>query len=118
MDSSLTITPQWIRTHGAKHEAPSGTKNVPLSEADYELIPSMWRDPDSVSIRAYKKLELKLDTVDGYEMVLGVDLYRGAHPTTFYKKNKDAGARPSGREGPKNDVSGIRRTTAQARNEL
>lgn len=51
-------------------------------------------------------------------MVLGVDLYRGAHPTTFYKKNKDAGARPSGREGPKNDVSGIRRTTAQARDEL
>ncbi len=31
---------------------------------------------------------------------------------------KDTGARPSDREGPKNDVSGIRRATAPARNKL
>lgn len=85
--NGLTITRDWMETHGTKHEAPTGTVNLPLSVGDYELIPSLWRSPDTATWQekgAYGRLELTLETLDGNALVLGVNL-ANITPTTFYK---------------------------------
>lgn len=85
--NGLTITQEWMQTHATKHEAPKGTANCPLSEGDYELIPSLWRSPDSAVWQekgTYGRLELTLGTLDGKQLVLGVNL-ANITPTTFYK---------------------------------
>ena len=85
--NGLTITRDWMETHGTKHEAPKGTVNLPLSVGDYELIPSLWRSPDTATWQekgAYGRLELTLETLDGNALVLGVNL-ANITPTTFYK---------------------------------
>lgn len=83
----LTVTSDWMKTHGAKHAAPKGVANLPLSAGDYELIPSLWRSPDTATVQEkgrLGRLELTLDTLDGNRLVLGVNL-ANATPTTFYK---------------------------------
>lgn len=80
----LTVTTEWMATHAQKHKAPKGVVNIPLSPGDYELIPSMWRQPDAAALHSPGKLELSLDTLDGNRLVLGVNL-TGGTPTTFYK---------------------------------
>lgn len=83
----LTVTSDWIKTHGANHAAPKGVANLPLSAGDYELIPSLWRSPDTATVQEkgrLGRLELTLDTLDGNRLVLGVNL-ANATPTTFYK---------------------------------
>ena len=85
--NGLTVTRDWMETHGTKHEAPKGTVNLPLCAGDYELIPSAWRSPDAATWQskgAYGRLELSLDTLDGNRLVLGVNL-ANITPTTFYK---------------------------------
>ncbi len=85
--NGLTITQEWMRTHGAKHAAPKGVKNFPLSAGDYELIPSLWRSPDTATWQEkgrLGRLELTLGTLDDNLLVLGVDL-AASTPTTFYK---------------------------------
>jgi len=85
--TGLTITRQWMDTHGAKHRTPSGDAgtNLPLSEGDYELIPSMWRMPDGVSVHSKHEITLSLDTLDGGTLRLGVNLAMG-FPTSFRKE--------------------------------
>lgn len=80
----LTVTREWMATHARKHAAPKGVANIPLTDGDYELIPSLWRKPDAVRLHSPGKLELSLDTLDGNRLVLGVNL-TGGTPTTFYK---------------------------------
>ncbi len=80
----LTVTTEWMATHAQKHKAPKGVMNIPLTDGDYELIPSLWRQPDAVQMHSPGKLELSLDTLDGNRLVLGVNL-TGGTPTTFYK---------------------------------
>lgn len=80
----LTISQQWMQTHAKKHKAPKGVMNLPLSETDYELIPSLWRSPDTATTHSAGELELSLETLDGSRLVLGVAL-RNFSPTTFYK---------------------------------
>lgn len=83
----LTVTREWMLTHGAKHAAPKGVANLPLSTGDYEIIPSMWRSPDTAEFQEkgrLGRLELSLGTLDGNRLVLGVNL-ANATPTTFYK---------------------------------
>lgn len=81
---SLTVTREWLGTHGQKHRAPAGTANLPLTPGDYGLIPSMWRQPTTAKPHGPGKLELTFDTLDGNRLVLGVNL-TGGTPTTFYK---------------------------------
>lgn len=86
---SLTITRQWMATHAKKHENPSGEggKNLPLSVGDFELIPSMWRRPDAVTVSGDGQLELMLGTLDDATLFLGIDLYKG-QALTFQKRRR------------------------------
>ena len=86
--SGLTIARQWMETHAQKHRNPSskGGMNLPLTDGDYELIPSLWRQPDGVEVHSKNEIELWLDTLDGGRLKLGVDLSKGC-PTTFFKQN-------------------------------
>lgn len=85
----LTVTEQWLTKHGRKHENPSkkATINMPLSKADYDLIPAMWRKPDSVSKTQglAHSLDITLDTLDGGFFFLGADTLSG-QPTRFRKQ--------------------------------
>lgn len=86
-NTGLTVTPQWMQTHGLKHKDPSGDAgtNMPLTTGDYELIPSMWRMPDAVEQHSKNEITLSLDTLDGGTLRLGVNLAMGS-PTTFRKE--------------------------------
>lgn len=86
---SLTITRQWMATHAKKHEKPSGEggKNLPLLVGDFELIPSMWRRPDAVTVSGDGQLELMLATLDDATLFLGIDLYKG-QALTFQKRRR------------------------------
>ncbi len=85
--TGLTITQQWVKSHGTKHQKPSGDAgtNMPLFEGDFELIPAMWRMPDAVEIHSKHEITLSLDTLDGGTLRLGVNLAMGS-PTTFRKE--------------------------------
>lgn len=85
--AGLTVTAQWMQTHGRKHETPSGDAgtNMPLTEGDFELIPAMWRRPDAVAVHSKNEISLSLDTLDGGTLLLGVNLSDGS-PTTFRKE--------------------------------
>jgi len=91
--TGLTISRQWMATHGQKHRNPSGkgSVNMPLEDGDYELIPSLWRKPDGVEVHSENELELWIDTLDGGRLRMGVDLRKGS-PTTFFKQNMAAKA--------------------------
>ena len=95
----LTVTEQWLTKHGRKHENPSkkATINMPLSKADYDLIPAMWRKPDAVVVHEDRKNELDLCmmTLDGNILRLGIN-YANGHPTTFRKENIKRAMRPYG----------------------
>lgn len=85
--SGLTITRDWMRDHGQKHRNPSGKggMNLPLSDGDYELIPSLWHNPDNVTESGPGMLDLTLDTLDGGRLFLGIDLAKG-QALTFQKR--------------------------------
>lgn len=87
-ESGMTITAQWMQTHGQKHLNPSGEAglNLPLTLNDFELIPSIWRNPDTVSQSKPGRLELALETLDGGTLFLGVDVGKGQAVT--FRKNK------------------------------
>ena len=89
--NGLTIPRQWMQTHALKHEKPSGKggANLPLSTGDFELIPSLWRCPDSATRHGDGELELSLETLDGGILTLGVNLSKGT-PTTFHKRKTRA----------------------------
>lgn len=88
-ERSLTITPQWIKSHGTKHMNPSGDGglNLPMTKEDYELIPALWRNPDRVEKDVSGRLSLVLDTMDGGVLRLGFLIMEG-QPTTFRKEKK------------------------------
>ena len=85
--SGLTITRDWMRDHGQTHRNPSGKggMNLPLTDGDYELIPSLWHSPDDVSESAPGRLDLMLDTLDDGRLFLGIDLAKGL-ALTFQKR--------------------------------
>lgn len=85
--AGLTITRDWMRDHGQKHRNPSGKGglNLPLSDGDYELIPSLWHNPDDVAESAPGRLDLMLGTLDGGRLFLGIDLAKG-QALTFQKR--------------------------------
>lgn len=87
--SGLTISRDWMRDHGRKHENPSGKgkRNMPITSGDWELLPSLWHNPDKVTVTKPGELELMLDTLDGGTLFLGVRLKTG-RALTFQKRRR------------------------------
>ena len=89
---NLSISHSIIRDHISKHVGGNekDSRNMPLSRSDFELIPAMWRKPDSHSLEDGKD-HLTLETFDGGVLHLFVDRKRGGI-STFYKTKGQVGA--------------------------
>ena len=87
-NTSLTISGSWVKQHAGKHIGANevGPQNVPLTPGDFELLPSIWRNPDGVERGKYAGSSvLKLDTFDGCVLKLVIDHRSGAMPLSFWK---------------------------------
>lgn len=89
---NLSISHSIIIDHIVKHtgENEKDPRNLPLSRADFELIPAMWHKPDDHSIKDGKE-HLTLATFDGGMLHLFIDQKRGGI-STFYKTKGQVGA--------------------------
>ncbi len=87
---SISINRKWFEEHGSKHfgDNEHDRRNIPLQESDFDLIATLWQNPDSVEIHKNnpKKLQLSLETFDGGLLKLGIDLKHGPLLTTFHKE--------------------------------
>ena len=87
-NTSLTLTGDWVKQHAGKHigENEKDPRNIPLTPGDFELIPSLWRDPDSVLRGKYAGSSvLQMETLDGGLLNLVIDHRSGAMPLSFWK---------------------------------
>ena len=89
---NLSISHSIIIDHIVKHtgENEKDPRNLPLSRADFELIPAMWHKPDDHSIKDGKE-HLTLATFDGGVLHLFIDQKSGGI-STFYKTKGQVGA--------------------------
>ena len=88
-NTSLTLTGDWVRQHASKHigENEKDPRNIPLTPGDFELIPSLWRDPGSVVRGKYAGSSvLQMETFDGGLLSLVIDHRSGAMPLSFWKE--------------------------------
>lgn len=73
--------------HTSRHFEGNETdkRNVPMNRGDYELLPSLWRNPDRISYDPKRNAyTLELDTFDGN--VLTMIFRKLSGPLTVYKK--------------------------------
>lgn len=80
-----------FKDHASKHfgENENHGNNIPMTEGDYELLPTLWRDPDRVKKSKGNDM-LELDLLDGSVLTM---LFKEGHgPLTLYK-SKPPGAR-------------------------
>lgn len=87
---SLSPDASWInhlykRGHyGAKKDDP---RNAKLEAGDFDLIPSIWRNPDTVGPgENADEVDLTMETFDGCILHLGVKTTSGTRAGTFYKQ--------------------------------
>ena len=74
-------------TRTSADDAATGTsgRGVPLAREDFELLPTLWRNPDRVTKGHSGNDILELDTLDGSTLVM---IHRRLHgPLTVYKKS-------------------------------
>lgn len=88
----LSISHNFFKEHLAKHVGGNETRNgnIPLERGDYDLLPSMWRNPDRVVKGHSGRDVLELDTIDGGTLRLTVDPDSGIR--SFYKMKNPKGA--------------------------
>lgn len=88
----LSLSHNFFKEHLAKHVGENETRkdNIPLARGDYDLIPSMWRNPDRVTNGHSGRDVLELDTIDGGTLHLAVDPDSGIR--SFYKMKNPKGA--------------------------
>lgn len=88
----LSLSYNFFKEHLAKHVGENETRkdNIPLARGDYDLIPSMWRNPDRVTKDHSGRDVLELDTIDGGTLRLAVDPDSGIR--SFYKMKNPKGA--------------------------
>ena len=88
-NTSLTLTGDWVNQHAGKHigENETDPRNIPLTPGDFELIPSLWRDPEHVARGKYAGSSvLRMETFDGGILNLVIDHRSGAMPLSFWKE--------------------------------
>lgn len=87
--TSFSVRQDWIAKHVGKHVGAAETdpRNVPLDPGDFELLPSIWRNPDRiVSGKWPGSAVFELDTFDDGILALTVKAVDGATPLTFFKR--------------------------------
>lgn len=91
----LSISHNFFKAHLEKHVGENETHgaNIPLNRGDYDLLPSIWRNPDRV-LPGHGKDEgrvlLEFDAIDGSTFRLVVDKDTGI--TSFYRTKNPGGA--------------------------
>ena len=87
---NLSISHTIFKEHLAKHvgDAETHGKNIPLTPGDYDLLPSIWRHPESIS-HEHNRAILSLSTYDDCILKLIVDPIKGI--VSFYKIKKSGG---------------------------
>jgi hypothetical protein len=106
---NLTVDQTWRdakRPNGTTHLAhffpdPEHPDNIPLTPADVELLPSVWRNPDRVRKLQRDIFEAALDTFDGNIIVaqFKINVNKGGPAPqlwTLYKKGVVGTATPAG----------------------
>lgn len=88
---NLSISHTVFKEHLAKHvgDAETHGKNIPLTPGDYDLLPTIWRNPESIS---YSKdnTHLTFTTFDGGILHLFIHPNKGI--VSFYKTKSPKGA--------------------------
>lgn len=75
--TSLSLSHQFLVEHGKKHLDPA-EPYAHLTEAEFELLPALWRTPDRiVGTRDPNRTQLELDTLDGGCILAIVDRRNG-----------------------------------------
>lgn len=82
--------------HAVKHEGENEHRhedNIPCSAADYDLMPSVWQNPDRIlKVDDKHHYVLELETFDGGYLQLAINAMRGF--SSFYKTKRPLGAAP------------------------
>ena len=87
--TSFSVRQDWIAKHVGKHVGAAETdpRNVPLDPGDFELLPSIWRNPDRIVPGKWPgSAVFELDTFDDGILALTVKAVDGATPLTFFKR--------------------------------
>lgn len=75
--SNISLSHQFLAEHGMKHLDPR-EPYAHLTEAELELLPTLWRSPDRVvATRDPNRTQLELDTIDGGCILAIVDRRNG-----------------------------------------
>ena len=97
---SLTIKSEWLdkpRKDGTTHRQhfkplESDPRNIPLTDGDFDLVPTLWRDPDRVSPGDFPgSFICELETFDGGILKMVVDVKRTPVMHTLYKNKPGMG---------------------------
>lgn len=100
-DKCFTVDGSWLdepRSNGGSHRdhfepKEKDPRNIPLTDGDLELIPTLWRKPDSVEDGGYKgSVVCSLETFDGGILRMVVDMLRVPRIKTLYKNKPGIGS--------------------------
>ena len=89
-DKVFEMNNRWQRHHGTYHFGDEETRsdNIPLTDGDLEMIPSLWRSPERIEPGGTRSTTIhEIDTLDGGTLV-GVFEIGGkkAYLKTLYKR--------------------------------
>ena len=89
---NLRISHNFFAEHLKKHykDNEKNPLGIPLTDEDYELLPTIWRNPDNV-VKSHGRDVLELDALDGGLYRLAVDPVMGIR--SFYKTMPPEGAK-------------------------
>ena len=90
-----TFNRNTFAAHAAKHMGANEKRlatNIPCTQADYELMPAVWHNPDRIINLKRHHYVLELETIDGAYLQLSVNTMRGF--SSFYKTKLPLGATP------------------------
>lgn len=79
----------WLRNHVSRHVGENERRrdNVPITEGDLDLLPTIWRNPDKVNKSDAANAEFVFAAFDGV-FHLYLDLYYALVPKTLYKTKR------------------------------
>ena len=99
VDAFKSMNPSFNRTtfqqHAAKHYGKNEKRlktNIPLEDADYDLMPAVWHNPDTIYPGDDHGAIFEMQTFDGNYLQLAVNATKGF--SSYYKTKIPLGAAP------------------------